>query len=143
MAGGAELLVEQRAIPVATWRAWSATARRLISRVPSGAATASRRRAFANSALGHAQSIAERVPRNPARAVPGGSMLLVPRTAGLGAGQAQPHQRPAAGSRLGGDGAAVLAGDLADDRQAKARAGSPARLGAAVEAVEDMGEVLL
>ena len=60
----------------------------------------------------------------------------------LGAGQAQAHQRAAAGGRLGGDAAALLVGDLADDRKAQPRAGTPARLGAAVEAVEHVGQVL-
>ena len=41
------------------------------------------------------------------------------------AGQAQAHQRAAARGRLGGDGAAVLLGDLAHDRQAEARARRP------------------
>ena len=47
----------------------------------------------------------------------------------------------AAGRVLGGHGAAVRLGDLADDRQAEARARQPARRRRAVEAVEDVRQV--
>ena len=60
----------------------------------------------------------------------------------LGAGQAQAHERSPAGCGLGGDAAAVLLDHLAHDRQAEPRAGAPAGLGAAVEAVEDVRQVL-
>ena len=61
---------------------------------------------------------------------------------GLCAGQADAHERAAAGGGLGADGAALLVYDLADDRKAEARAGTSARVGAAVEAVEDVRELV-
>ncbi len=60
----------------------------------------------------------------------------------FGTRQPDPHQRSAAPSALGGDRAAVLGDDLPDDRQSQSRAGTPARLGAAVEAVEHVRHVL-
>ena len=43
----------------------------------------------------------------------------------------------------GGDAAAMLLGDLADDREPETAALTRARIGAAVEAVEDVGQVVL
>ena len=60
----------------------------------------------------------------------------------LGSWQSRRMSVPPPGGRLGGDAAALLAGDLAHDRQAQPRARPPARLGAAVEAVEDVWQVL-
>ncbi len=44
---------------------------------------------------------------------------------GLRSGQAQTHERAAAGGRLGGDAAALLDGHLAHDRQAQPEPGWP------------------
>src|ERR1019366_4812516 len=49
---------------------------------------------------------------------------------GLRAGQVQAHQRSAARGGLGGDAPALLAGDLAHDREPESRAGATASLGA-------------
>src|SRR4051794_35062393 len=64
------------------------------------------------------------------------------RGSGGGGGEGEGKLGSAGGGVGGADGAAVLFGDLADDREAEAGAGAAAGGGAAVEAVEEVGEVL-
>ncbi len=117
---------EQRAIPCATSRASSAIARRRTSPVLRRATAP--RRAFASGASRRSSASAGDLgTRRSGSSAPGRRRRIsVP--------------PPAAGSAR--DAAAVLLGDLSHDREPETRARPAARLGAAVEAVEDVRQVL-
>ena len=58
-------------------------------------------------------------------------------------GNAESEPGSSAGGVVDGDGAVVGIGDLLDDGEAEAGAGGASGRGSAVEAIEDVGEVLL
>ena len=69
-------------------------------------------------------------------------LVLASRSSSSAPGSVIRMRAPPPGGALGGDGAAVLADDLSDDRKSQSRARAPACLGAAVEAVEHVGHIL-